>query len=89
MKEIFIPQYMISVIQTEHNIVLFGLISIALTLLELAFSVLWITMAKVSKAWYELYESNIAAISGNAKFWEGVGRREGTVQKLKAYRLFL
>lgn len=51
---------------------LFGLIPIAITLLGLAFSVLWITMAKGSKAWYELYESNIAAISGNAKFWEGV-----------------
>lgn len=71
MKEFFIPKYMICPIQTRHNIALFGLIPIAITLLGLAFSVLWITMAKGSKAWYELYESNIAAISGNTKFWEG------------------
>lgn len=54
-----------------HDTPLFGLIPIAITLLGLAFSVLWITMAKGSKAWYELYESNIAAISKNEKFWEG------------------
>lgn len=54
-----------------HDTTLFGLIPVAITLLGLAFSVLWITMAKGSKAWYELYESNIAAISGNEAFWEG------------------
>ena len=81
MKEFFIPKYMISPIQTEHNIVLFGLIPIAITLLGLAFSVLWITMAKGSKAWYELYESNIAAISGNAKFWEGVDGKNTQLTK--------
>lgn len=62
-----------------HDITLFGLIPIAITLLGLVFSVLWITMAKGSKAWYELYESNIAAISGNKAFWEGV---EHTNQEL-------
>ena len=61
-----------------HDTPLFGLIPIAITLLGLAFSVLWITMAKGSKAWYELYESNIAAISKNEKFWEGAGNHKNT-----------
>lgn len=58
-----------------YDTMLFGLFPIAITLLGLAFSVLWITMAKGSKAWYELYESNIAAISWNEKFWEGDGSK--------------
>ncbi|MGP1577724.1 MAG: RipA family octameric membrane protein [Treponema sp.] len=58
-----------------YDAMLFGLFPIAITLLGLAFSVLWITMAKGSKAWYELYESNIAAISRSEKFWEGDGSK--------------
>ena len=75
MQEFFIPLCMIATKQTDYDTTLFGLIPIAITLLGLAFSVLWITMAKGSKAWYELYESNIAAISGNEAFWEGIDHK--------------
>jgi hypothetical protein len=48
-----------------------GIVPLVICFLGMLFSVLWIAMGKGSKRWYELYESNIAWLSTNRKFWEG------------------
>ena len=48
-----------------------GIVPLVICFLGMLFSVLWVLMGKGSKAWYELYESNIAQMSTNHKFWEG------------------
>lgn len=52
------------------QILVFGLIPIIITVMGIIFSILWIMMAKGSKAWYEIYEDSIAKISDIDGFWD-------------------
>lgn len=45
-----------------------NIVEYALSILGLTFSILWIKMAKGSKAWYEVYESAIGALETNKKY---------------------
>ncbi|UTC62394.1 hypothetical protein E4O05_00280 [Treponema sp. OMZ 787] len=55
----------------------FGAVPILISLLGIIFSVLWIIMGKGSKAWYEIYESNLAKMSSNPRFWKSEDEAEG------------
>ncbi|MEL3905709.1 MAG: hypothetical protein P1P65_01570 [Treponema sp.] len=60
-----------------------GIVPLVICFLGALFSVLWILMGKGSKAWYELYESNIARMSNNRTFWEGRnGTEESDINKI-------
>ncbi|MGI5064453.1 hypothetical protein [Treponema putidum] len=59
-----------------------GAVPIVICLLGIIFSVLWIIMGKGSKAWYELYESNLAAMSDNPLFWKDKAEAESALDKI-------
>ena len=48
---------------------MFGIVPIAITVIGIIFSILWIMMAKGSKAWQEIYEDSIAKVSVIKEFW--------------------
>lgn len=72
-KDIFIYQFVkkdsVACTCTAPMLV-FGLIPIIITAIGVIFSILWIMMAKGSKAWYEIYEDSIAKISDIDVFWD-------------------
>jgi len=59
-----------------------GIVPFFICLLGIIFSVLWIIMGKGSKAWYELYESNLAAMSDNPLFWKDKDEAESALDKI-------
>ena len=59
-----------------------GAVPILICLLGITFSVLWIIMGKGSKAWYEIYESNLAKMSSNPKFWKDEDEAESELDKI-------
>lgn len=59
-----------------------GAVPILICLLGIIFSVLWIIMGKGSKAWYELYESNLAKMSDNPRFWKDEAEGESELDKI-------
>lgn len=59
-----------------------GAVPILICLLGIIFSVLWIIMGKGSKAWYELYESNLARMSDNPRFWKDEAEGESELDKI-------
>ena len=59
-----------------------GAVPILICLLGIIFSVLWIIMGKGSKAWYELYESNLAKMSDNPRFWKDEAAGESELDKI-------
>jgi len=70
-KDIFIHQFIKKdSFDCTAPMLVFGLIPIAITVIGIIFSMLWIMMAKGSKAWYEIYEDSIAKISDIDGFWD-------------------
>ncbi|MGI5068417.1 hypothetical protein [Treponema denticola] len=70
-KDIFIHQFIKKdLFDCTAPMLVFGLIPIAITVIGIIFSMLWIMMAKGSKAWYEIYEDSIAKISDIDVFWD-------------------
>lgn len=71
--QVFLQKYAITALQ---KIVIISIIPLAICMLGICFSYLWIAMMKGSKAWYELYEDSIARFSNDAKnqqlenFWK-------------------
>ena len=63
-------------VDTFAQLFTMGIVPLVICFLGMLFSVLWIAMGKGSKRWYELYESNIAWLSTNRKFWEGCDNPE-------------
>lgn len=59
-----------------------GAVPILICILGITFSVLWIIMGKGSKAWYELYESNLAKMSSNPRFWKDEAEGESELDKI-------
>ena len=58
------------------KIFVFGVVPIAITVIGIIFSILWIMMAKGSKAWQEIYEDSIAKVSVIKEFWSNKSFRE-------------
>lgn len=71
-KDIFLFQFIKNSDNTSYisPILVFGLVPVIISALGIIFSMLWIMMAKGSKAWYEVYEDSIAKISDIDGFWD-------------------
>lgn len=75
---VYFKDVFLKLFQTEeqaigcNQIFIFGIVPMAIAILGVVFSKLWIMMAKGSKAWQEIYEDSIAKMSGIREFWNAV-----------------
>lgn len=82
-KDVFIPHLSPNEICVGFPLIFsIGIVPFLICLLGIIFSVLWIMMGKGSKAWYELYESNLAKMSDNPRFWKDEAEGESELDKI-------
>jgi len=82
-KDIFIPRLSPGETCAGFQLIFsIGIVPFLICLLGIIFSVLWIMMGKGSKAWYELYESNLAKMSDNPRFWKDKAKVESELDKI-------
>jgi len=82
-KDVFIPHLSPSETCAGFQLIFsIGIVPFLICILGITFSVLWIMMGKGSKAWYELYESNLAKMSDNPRFWKDEAEGESELDKI-------
>lgn len=60
-----------------HNILIGHIVAFGIGIVGILLSILWIMMAKGSKAWYEIYESAICAFGENSLYMTSEGKKIG------------